>query len=53
MMAAMNEGLKEFDCRADLRSFQPADLPALYSISDDVRFLRQVQGAKESSSGVF
>ncbi len=53
MLAAMNEGLKEFDCRADLRSFQPADLPALYSISDDVRFLRQVQGAKESSSGVF
>lgn len=48
-----NKYLKNFDCQADIRCFYPIDLPALYYMSDDVRFLRQIQHAKESSKGVF
>lgn len=45
--------LTKFDCRTDIRCFHPIDLPALYYISDDVRFLRQVKNARENSKGVF
>ncbi|MDF2938820.1 MAG: hypothetical protein K0Q90_4193 [Paenibacillaceae bacterium] len=50
---AANRGLAQFDCRAEVRRFLPADLPALYSMSDEVRFLRDVKKAQDMSSGVF
>lgn len=53
MLQLFSESLEEFDCRADLRYFQPVDLPALYYFSDEVEFVRRVQGARESSHGVF
>lgn len=53
MLCLFNESLEEFDCRADLRYFQPDDLPALYYYSDEVEFVRRVQGARERSQGVF
>ncbi|MFG6384766.1 MAG: HSP90 family protein [Lachnospiraceae bacterium] len=53
LLRAINLGLKDFDCQAELRRFYPIDLPALYYISDDVQFLRQVQNAQETSSGIF
>lgn len=53
LVQAAGRALEEFDCRAEMRRFLPADLPALYSMSDEVQFLRQVQAAKESSTGVF
>lgn len=53
ILQVMNKYLEKFDCRADIRYFYPIDLPALYYMSDDVRFLRQIQSAKESSKGVF
>ncbi len=46
-------GLKEFDCHADIRHFHPLDLPALYFMNDDVRFIRQMRDVKEKSTGVF
>lgn len=45
--------LKKFDCRAEIRRFLPMDLPVLYSMSDEVQFLRQLQSAKESTSNIF
>lgn len=48
-----NEALEEFDCQADVRRFLPADLPVLYSMSDEVQFLRQVQSARDISSNIF
>lgn len=49
----LNKSLIEFDCQADIRYFQPIDLPAIYYLSDDVRFLRQMQNARENSKGIF
>lgn len=53
MLHEMNKGLQEFDCQAELKRFYPMDLPALYYMSDDVAFLRQVQNASEGSQGIF
>ncbi len=53
LLHSINQGLKDFDCQAQLRHFYPIDLPALYYMSDDIQFLRQVQSAQETSKGVF
>lgn len=50
---AFNRSLEEFDCRAEIRSFQPQHLPALYFMSDDVRFIRKVLNVRENTAGVF
>lgn len=49
----INKSLSEYDCKAELKRFYPVDLPALYYMSDDVAFLRQVQNASEQSKGIF
>lgn len=53
LLRAANRGLAEFDCQAELRRFLPSDLPVLYSMSDEVQFLRQMRSAKEISNGIF
>ena len=53
LLQCAGRALDEFDCAAELRRFLPAELPALYAMSDDVQFLRQVESAREGSSGVF
>lgn len=53
LLQAVNLTLRDFDCQAELKHFYPIDLPALYYMSDDVQFLRQVQNAQESTSGIF
>ncbi|MCI8530471.1 MAG: HSP90 family protein [Lachnospiraceae bacterium] len=53
LIEIFGRSLREFDCRAEMRHFHPIDLPALYFLSDDVRFVRQVQEVREHSSGVF
>ncbi|HJB39299.1 MAG TPA: HSP90 family protein [Candidatus Ruthenibacterium avium] len=53
LLNAADNALQAFDCRTQLCRFLPADLPALYALSDQVQFLRQVQSAQESSTGVF
>lgn len=42
--------LAPFDCRGEVRRFLPADLPTLYTMNDNARFLRQVQTAQERES---
>lgn len=51
--AVANQVLREFDCKAEIRRFLPMDLPVLYSMSDEVQFLRQLQSARESSNNIF
>ena len=53
LIDAFNRSLEEFDCRAEIRSFHPQDLPALYFMSDDVRFMRKVQDVRENTTGIF
>lgn len=45
--------LKKFDCQAAVRRFLPVDLPVLYSMSDEIQFLRQMQSARENTSNLF
>lgn len=45
--------LKKFDCQAEIRRFLPVDLPVLYSMSDEIQFLRQMQSARENTSNLF
>ncbi len=51
LLQAANRSLKKFDCQVQLRGFYPSELPVLYSLHDDVRFVREVQTAKEMSQG--
>lgn len=46
-----NECMKAFDCSVEVKCFLPADLPALYTLSDEVVFLRNVQSAMDRSEG--
>lgn len=50
LLQAADRSLRPFDCQADLRCFLPHDLPALYTVSGEVQFLRQIQSAKEEKS---
>lgn len=51
LLRAANRALKQFDCQVQLRGFSPSELPVLYSLHDDVRFVREVQTAREMSAG--
>lgn len=42
-----NHILQPFDCSAEVRKFDPPELPALYSIGSQGRFLRSVEQSKE------
>lgn len=51
--AAASRVLQKFDCQAEIRRFLPVDLPVLYSMSDEVQFLRQMQSAMENTANLF
>ena len=53
LLQCAEQALEEFDCAPELRRFLPAELPALYAMSDEVQFLRQVESAREGCGGVF
>ncbi len=44
-----DEALKPFRCRAEVRRFKPAELPALYSSSHDEDYHRSIETSKESA----
>lgn len=39
--------LQPFKCRAEVKKFEPADLPALYLAGDDVNFMRSLEQSKD------
>ena len=39
--------LQHFQCRAEVKKFQPAELPTLYSMDGEGRFLRSLEQSKE------
>lgn len=53
MLEAVNASLRKFDCKAQIRRFYPMDLPTLYSVSDEVRFLRSVKKSSAIKGGMF
>ncbi|MEZ3423137.1 MAG: HSP90 family protein [Lachnospiraceae bacterium] len=53
LSSVANKALHQFDCKTEIRRFLPMDLPVLYSLSDEVQFLRQLQSAKDVSTSIF
>lgn len=53
LIRAADQILRPFECQVQLRRFLPVDLPVLYTMSDEVQFLQQIQSAKEKSKGIF
>ncbi len=48
-LAIANLALSEFQCKADIQKFEPADLPALFLAGEDVKFMRSLQKSREVS----
>lgn len=48
-----NDTVARFDCTVELKRFLPRDLPSLYLMSDDVKFLRAAQKARDQSDNIF
>lgn len=53
MLSAFSEALNEFDCRAQLKSFSPEQLAAIYSINADGEIKRDIGRSKEAASDMF
>lgn len=51
--AAADEALAPFECKARPKAFYPEELPALYAISEETKFLREVSRAQERGSSLF
>lgn len=46
-VATANDMLSAFECSVEIRSFSPAELPALYTASSDAQFRRTIETTKE------
>jgi len=53
MLAECNELLQPYDCAADLKRFEPADLPVLYAVSEDALLLRDIRHSMEKTAEMF
>jgi molecular chaperone HtpG len=42
--------LQQFKCRAEVKKYRPEELPALYTTSQDVQFMRTLEQSKEQSN---
>lgn len=47
-LLAARHGLEPFECQVQIRRFFPEDLPVLYSLSDELLFLRRLESSKGS-----
>lgn len=48
-----DEALEPFDCEAEIKSFQPYELSALYVMDEQAELFRQILRAKENSDSLF
>ncbi len=48
-----NQILQPFECTAEIRSFSPAELPALYNARSDVLFKRSIGETKQVAGGLW
>jgi molecular chaperone HtpG len=46
----LEEIMGRFDCRVEVKSFEPSDLPALFSLDEDARFQREIERTKENAN---
>lgn len=48
-----NETLKKFDCEAEIKKYEPVELPTFYTIDEDAKIFRDIIRSKEKSSELF
>ncbi len=48
-----NTVLEEFNCQADLKKFQPENVPTIYYRSEEMGFLRNISFSKEKSDSLW
>jgi molecular chaperone HtpG len=48
-----NRTLAPFECAVEIRSFSPSELPALYTESSEVLFMRSLSDTKEMTTGLW
>lgn len=53
LLETANDALKELDCKAEIKSFQPYELSALYVMDEQTELFRQILHAKENSDSLF
>ena len=46
-LEAADAALRPFRCRAEVKKYRPKELPALYSLESEGRFLRSLEQSKE------
>lgn len=50
LMTVADLALQPHKCRADVKKFKPVELPALFLVNDDAKFLRNLEQTREVSS---
>lgn len=53
LLETANDALEELDCKAEIKSFQPYELSALYVMDEQTELFRQILHAKENSDSLF
>lgn len=53
ILSVFSEALAEYDCRVQLKSYNPAQLSSVYSINADGEIKRDIQQSKENSDSMF
>lgn len=48
-----NRILQPYECTAEIRNFQPDELPALYTTSEEALFMRTTEQTKEETNDLF
>ncbi len=53
MLAECNELLKDYDCSAALKKFEPKELPVLYTVNEEALLLRDIHKSMEVANKMF
>ncbi|MBX3473131.1 MAG: HSP90 family protein [Planctomycetes bacterium] len=52
-LRAADDALRAYGCRTELRRFQPTEMPALYSVSRDGEFQRDLERTREGADSLW
>ena len=53
LIAAADQALKRFGCIVDVKKFQPAQVPVLYTVSQDALFERDIERSRENADDLW
>ncbi|HBI86167.1 MAG TPA: HSP90 family protein [Ruminococcus sp.] len=53
LLAECNEMLRDYDCTADWKRFEPSDMPVLYTVNEEALLLRDIRHSMEQTAELF